>query len=414
MKPARLCQPLLFALLATAPALGQGASPSPPKQQGAKSGFVGVWESTFGKMVLEQDGDLIKGSYSYGGTSTIQGSASGDTFSFRYTERAAKGEGWFTLAEDGQSFSGKWRPDGGEWATWTGTRIKQSRKGPSFNGLFETSHGRIRFVRTGSTVQANYLYDGTPGTLSGTVAGDKLTFNWTEGGESKGTGTFTARPKGDGFDGSWTKAGGTEATPWGGQRVKPQAGVKWLMVLEAYWEESLEQTEYSFGAMLRAYLRRFPRVNIRHRRFGDLPDFERAFRGLSLLAEPVVLVIASHGEQGQLLAGKDRIGATTIGKALVQAPNVSLLHFSSCEMMVGKVPQQIRAQLPKGRTVPLSGYAVTVDWSASAVLEFLYFDLILTRSYSPAKAAALIKKDLRFAGDEGGGPLGPAKFRFVP
>ena len=41
-----------------------------------------------------------------------------------------------------------------------------------------------------------------------------------------------------------------------------------------------------------------------------------------------------------------------------------------------------------------------VDWGGSAVLEFLYYDLVLARRMPPAKAAEQVRRLLPFAGDK--------------
>jgi hypothetical protein len=104
----------LLLLLLAAQAPGAGEAPD----------FSGTWETTYGQMVLNQDGDEILGWYDYGGISPIEGSLDGSgRFVFTYTEPDASGTGWFVLAEDGSSFQGRWSPDGSsEWYSWEGYR----------------------------------------------------------------------------------------------------------------------------------------------------------------------------------------------------------------------------------------------------------------------------------------------------
>ena len=97
----------------------------PCQDDAAAPSFEGDWLTTFGEMRLEPDGDELAGTYSLGGRSEIRGTESGGRFEFRYTERTAKGEGWFELAPDGESFAGKWREKGDEhWLDWSGLRLK--------------------------------------------------------------------------------------------------------------------------------------------------------------------------------------------------------------------------------------------------------------------------------------------------
>jgi hypothetical protein len=374
--------------------------------------FSGRWETTFGALDLAQNGSRVDGTYTDAGYATLWGTLKARRLTFLYEEATAAGEGWFELSADGRSFAGLWRVEDGEWAEWTGTLVSRARARGPYDGLFATGKGRIRLVQNeGAPVHGTYSYAGTLGTIRGQVRDGALRFTWREA-SSHGEGEFTLSADGKRIDGQWRSATGKEGA-WKGKRVVARPKVQWLMILEAQWENSLVDQEYSFGAMLRAYFRRYPHVQVRHRRFGDRPDFVRGAREVALFGEPVVLVVASHGEAGKLIAGSDRIDPKELGEILNDAPNVKLVHFSSCELMIGDVPESIQKQLD--RRIPLSGYAISVDWSASAVLEFLYFDLVLGRHMNPAKAAALVRKELAFAGDEGtpGSPLGGSHFRFV-
>ena len=86
--------------------------------------------------------------------------------------------------------------------------------------------------------------------------------------------------------------------------------------------------------------------------------------------------------------------------------NLKLLHFSSCLVGLG------RERAP----FPVSGYTTSVDWGASALLEFTYLDLILNRAMEPARAAAVLPELVRFAGDDAPpeSPYPAAGFRFFP
>lgn len=76
----------------------------------ATADFSGSWDTTYGRMVLTQNGTEVTGYYSYGGISTIEGTVEpSGRLVFTYTEADAHGEGWFELA-DGR-ISGMWRPE---------------------------------------------------------------------------------------------------------------------------------------------------------------------------------------------------------------------------------------------------------------------------------------------------------------
>ena len=74
--------------------------------------FSGAWDTTYGFLEIEQDGQSVTGTYTYGGGSTIAGTVADGRLTFRYTEPTAAGEGWFELDPSNESFSGSWHEDG--------------------------------------------------------------------------------------------------------------------------------------------------------------------------------------------------------------------------------------------------------------------------------------------------------------
>jgi hypothetical protein len=380
--------------------------------------FSGAWDSTYGLLEIDQNGANVTGHYSYGGGSTIDGTVSGPRLTFHYREPTASGDGWFELGADGQSLAGQWHETGSsEWYPWTATRSERvstlEAESTGWSGLFETTYGRLRLARDGDQVTGTYSWGGGS-SLTGHLEGSRLVFRYQEP-TVAGDGWFELSDDGTSLNGSWRADGGSDWASWTGTRVVPEPGVVWLVVLEAPWETSLAENEYAFGDMLRAYFQRMPNVRVRHRRLYDVDDFRREAADLAYLAEPVAVLIASHGEGGQLTLEGGALGAEPLTQMLINAPNVFLLHFSSCEMMTNGLPEAIRAGLPPGRRVALSGYATAVDWSASALIEFLYLDLVLGRGFSPRAAADVVLHEMPFAGDSDtpDSPLGPARFRFV-
>ena len=120
---------LLAAATALLPAC-LSPDPAPPTQAAGESpaataGFDGLWQTSFGRMRLRQDGAAVRGSYSYATGSRIEGEVEDRRLEFRYTEPAAAGEGWFELSADGLSFAGQWRAEGADgWRGWSGTRVE--------------------------------------------------------------------------------------------------------------------------------------------------------------------------------------------------------------------------------------------------------------------------------------------------
>ena len=80
--------------------------------------------------------------------------------------------------------------------------------------------------------------------------------------------------------------------------------------------------------------------------------------------------------------------------------NVALVHFGSCDVMKGAVPAELQRLSGAGARFPVSGFAQPVDWAASAVTDFMYLDLILSRDLTPAKAAAELERLMPFTGRE--------------
>jgi hypothetical protein len=359
-------------------------------------------------MKLTQDSTVVSGAYVLNGKScSVQGTVARGRLTFTYREPNATGEGWFELAPDGQSFRGKWRPRGQTaWDDWTARRIVLG-----LAGLWRTSYGEMRLVQEGDRIHGTYS---GAGTLTGKLEKGRLVFRYQET-TVKGEGWFALAADSDSFRGKWRPDGQTEWQDWVGTRIEPAPGVVWLVVLEVPWEGGLAEEEYSFGQMLRAFFARAPQVKVRHKFVSSEADLRRWCGELAFLAEPVIVVIASHGSpQGIGVDGKS-IGARPLVESLRYAVNVRLLHFSACETMKGKLAQDIRAGLGKSRPLPISGYTTCVDWGASAVIEFLYLDLILARGLTPADAAARLDKLLPFAGDKkvAQAPFASAGFRLL-
>ena len=73
-----------------------------------------------------------------------------------------------------------------------------------------------------------------------------------------------------------------------------------------------------------------------------------------------------------------------IGEQLREASSVKLIHLGACLTMAGSAPQEIRKA--SKLSVPVSGYTRTADWAGSAVIDFAYLDLVLSRQMAPGEA----------------------------
>jgi hypothetical protein len=401
----------------TSPATAPATAPS----TNAAAEFGGEWLTSYGPMTLVQTGKSIKGAYGPpNGRAAIEGTldATG-RFNFTYTEPTATGEGWFELAAGGQRFAGQWREkEKKAWQPWEGRRLGAGIagvRGPAFNkdhftGLWQTAFGKMRLHQDGNKVEGIYEFAGRS-TITGTIDSRTLKFRYDQPDGEKGSGTFNLAADGLSFTGTWQ--GGKDKQPavsgvertgggaWEGRRILPQAGKQWLIILEAPWEQGLNENEYSFGQMLRTYFARVPTVTVRHRILNTEADFRRWTRDVPYLAEPVVLYISSHGTEGGITVGGKTIGAKTIAECVQDADNLMLLHFGSCLVCAGDVPKEIRKTLGTRATYPISGFTKMVDWAGSALCDFTYLELIFSRHMSPADAVKQTHKMLSFANDAG-------------
>lgn len=101
--------------------------------------FSGTWETTYGTMILSQDGSRVTGYYLFGGVCTVAGEVNGSgRFVFTYTEPSATGEGWFDLVNGGAGISGEWRASGSQnWASWEGSRTTSTDDGSRWLVILE-------------------------------------------------------------------------------------------------------------------------------------------------------------------------------------------------------------------------------------------------------------------------------------
>lgn len=369
------------------------------------SDFAGQWFTTFGPMTLNQQGQRVTGTYNFQGTdNSLEGEVHDGTLVFRYQEPATGGEGQFWLVRHGM-FQGQWRRDGDPtWRPWQGNR--------QFDGIWETSFGLMRLIQETDRVFGFYEGAGSA-TMEGKLQDNRLSFRYQEP-RTAGEGWFDLSPDCFTFDGQWRQDDHTTWGPWTAQRLLPRPGVRWLVVLEANWQSYLREREYSFGAMLKEIFARVPGVEMRHRFFTHEDGLAMLCRDMLYLPEPAVLMLATHGTAEGLATRGGTIGPRVLIDNLRQADNLMLLHFSSCLVMDGGPAGNFMRSLQGQLRFPISGYASSVEWGSSALIEFTYLDLILAKGLNPAEAAEQLKNLLPFAGDEPipGSPYAPACFRF--
>jgi hypothetical protein len=133
----------------------------PQPQPSGHASFVGSWDTNMGQMALQQNGNRLTGTYSSSGT--VEGTVTGHYVTGTYTNGAYEGQFEFTLAPDGNSFTGRWWRSGRD-RPWTGTRIGEATPasnqpsqtapvGPSIEGLWQVED---------ATDGRNYNYWSTP------------------------------------------------------------------------------------------------------------------------------------------------------------------------------------------------------------------------------------------------------------
>ena len=119
-----------------------------------------------------------------------------------------------------------------------------------------------------------------------------------------------------------------------------------------------------------------------------------------------------HGEVLGLGAGEDGCQFLTEEPSIGQsAAFIGDRKLPPLTMLNGALVKELKDNL----NIPFSGYTTSVDWAASAIAEFTYLDMILSKGLSPADAAGQLVRMLSFAGDKGfeGAAYRPAGFRIV-
>lgn len=356
--------------------------------------FAGQWQTTFGPMKLTQTGTKVGGVYfCMSAECPIAGKIANGRLVFTYQEPTVHGEGWFELARNGKAFAGQFRPDGAaNWEPWEGERI-------GFDGLWNTSFGLMRLSEDGDEVNGFYEVGGNS-TITGRRTGNGLTFTYREP-KTRGRGRFELAADGLSFQGEWRARSEPNWRPWTGTRVLPRRNLTWLVVIEAPWQRFLSDQEYSFGNMLREFFARVEGVQVRHRFFTNEAGLRKCCRDLQYIAEPVVLVVATHGEPAGITVDGQVIGLDTFVEYLRCAGSLKLLHFSACLLMQGAEGVRALTQFSERMQVPISGYKTSVNWAASAIIEFTYLDMILSQGRTPADAATQLARLLPFSTNEG-------------
>ena len=311
-----------------------------------------------------------------------------------------RGTGWFRLRRPG-SFGGEYLAEGNArtlpWQGWRG-----------FDGLWDTSLGRLRLVQETGRVSGSSELDAGVALEGDLEEGGRLPFR-VEGPTLGGGGLSSSTLSATCSTANGPRMGSRPASI-GGQRVMPRPGLTWLVVLEAHWQRALDDSEFAFGHMLHELFARLPRAQVRHRFYHDEASLLHWCRQLLYLPEPSVLVITGHGETTGLSVGGKIIGLSGDRRRPAACRRPASSSTSPPAWWVrtpGRRYGRRRSRYPAirpGSTGP-----------QSALTEFIYLDMILEKGLTPARAAEQLLRLVRFAGNEDlpGSPYRPAGFCFV-
>src|SRR5262249_49362402 len=116
--------------LAAAAGCADGGERPRPRSLPAGVSFAGNWDSTWGRMLLLQEGTHVHGTFTGYRDGSLSGEAEGDLFRFGWDQRVPRqhGHGYMQLSPDGVHLEGRWGylkedSDGGRWA---GDRVAES------------------------------------------------------------------------------------------------------------------------------------------------------------------------------------------------------------------------------------------------------------------------------------------------
>src|SRR5262249_10118371 len=156
-----------------------------------------------------------------------------------------------------------------------------------FDGIWESSFGRLRLVQEKDRVYGFYEGVGRS-TIEGKIHDGRLRFHYKEP-TAAGEGGFPTEEGMASLPAEWRARGAGSWARWIGNRILPESNLTWLLILEAHWQRSIADQEYSFGGMVGEFLARYRHVAVRHRFFDDEEGLDRWCRELLYFPEPAVV-----------------------------------------------------------------------------------------------------------------------------
>jgi poly(3-hydroxybutyrate) depolymerase len=187
----------------------------------AVADFSGEWDTDLGRMVLEQTGRDVEGTYGEKGGTTLTGRVDGRRLTFRYTGSKRSGSGFFEIGKSRHRFRGEWKTADGSSGLWRGWRQDPNAtrgRTASFAGYWRTTKGVVLVEQKKTEVSGTYAAQGW-GTFTGTVEGRRMTYRYKS---PFGTGEAWAElaPDGESWVGSGQTKSSTSPTKWLGQRLE--------------------------------------------------------------------------------------------------------------------------------------------------------------------------------------------------
>jgi hypothetical protein len=202
--------------------------------------WSGVWNTNFNKMMIDQRGDRVSGTYEHS-NGRIEGVVSGNKLTGTWIQSNGKGKFVFSLSSDGKSFTGKWGYDNDTPASaWTGTRttpVSYLDTPPvempfSWEGGWNSDFKKMTLTQKAGSVTGSYEHSG--GKIEGAARGNALTGIWTQT-NGKGKFEFIMSSDGKTFIGKWGRGNDIPSAKWNGTRTTPIAYEDQPIVEGVYW-----------------------------------------------------------------------------------------------------------------------------------------------------------------------------------
>src|SRR5439155_12888285 len=107
-----------------------------------------------------------------------------------------------------------------------------------------------------------------------------------------------------------------------------------------------------------------------------------------------------HGTPDGMTVNGQTIDAKLVVNSLRDANDILLLHIDACLVLKEESAGAFSRRLGQETPYPISGYATSIDWGGSALLDFCYLDMILGKGLPPEQAAERLPKMVAFAADQ--------------